>query len=118
MFFTTAVLSKNFVSDRYLPQIHWSLTSASATIRINPPPRQLFVHEGHVGLSRCTFNNHHFSQLPHVIMPKLIAKGHFVMKFPVALLKAMISSRREVAELENLEKNEEELDSMDSEIFR
>ncbi|KAG2357341.1 hypothetical protein BDR07DRAFT_1420721 [Suillus spraguei] len=49
---------------------------------------------------------------PRVTTLKLVAKGDFVLKFPFKMLKAMISSRREAAGQENLEKNDIELDAI------
>ncbi|KAG2031405.1 hypothetical protein BDR03DRAFT_972605 [Suillus americanus] len=49
---------------------------------------------------------------PRVTTLKLIAKGDFVMEFPLITLKAMISSRREAAGQGNLWKDGEELDGM------
>ncbi|KAG1749081.1 uncharacterized protein EDB91DRAFT_1334460 [Suillus paluster] len=59
-------------------------------------------------------NGHVFCRWPRVTTLKLTAKGDFVMKFPVGMLKAIISSRREVAGQENLEKDD---NGMDSESF-
>ncbi|KAG1862016.1 hypothetical protein DFJ58DRAFT_725437 [Suillus subalutaceus] len=49
---------------------------------------------------------------PRVTTLKLIAKGDFVMEFPLITLKAMVSSRREAVGQENLGKDGEELDGM------
>ncbi|KAG2139569.1 hypothetical protein BD769DRAFT_207326 [Suillus cothurnatus] len=49
---------------------------------------------------------------PRVTTLKLIAKGDFVMEFPLVILKAMVSGRREIAGRENLGKDGEEMDGM------
>lgn len=48
----------------------------------------------------------------------LVAKGEFVLDFPLIILKAMVSRRREAAWEENLGKDGEELDSMRCDTVR
>jgi hypothetical protein len=48
----------------------------------------------------------------------LVAKGEFVLDFPLIILKAMVSSRMEAAGEENLEKDGEELDGMGYDTVR
>ncbi|KAG1734485.1 hypothetical protein EDB19DRAFT_1830562 [Suillus lakei] len=65
------------------------------------------------------FNDHSCSLWPRVTMLKLVAKGCFVMHFPLTLMKVMVSSQREAAGLEDPPgKDDEELDSMGFEGVR
>ncbi|KAG1736808.1 hypothetical protein EDB19DRAFT_1910140 [Suillus lakei] len=101
----------------YRQQIRWSWMRVTAkdgeTVTITNSDNSCIMNI--LYLLGAPFGNQSCSLWPHVTTLKLVAKGDFIMRIPLALLKAMINSRKEAVGQGNLRRDNKELDSMGSE---